>query len=259
MNIVCIGSGNVAWHLAQRLYKAGHNMEQVYSRSLSNAQYLADLIDADCITDLNLIAPNADLYLIALTDDITGQLSQSFPIHLGPSQIICHTSGVLASDTFSSVSVNYGSFYPYQTLTKNNPLSHDQLPICIHANNEKTIEILQLLASQISSQVQLISDDKKQYLHVAGVIINNFTNHLVYQAEQLLESKNISPDVMKPLLNNTINKLENMNPLAAQTGPARRNDLDTITKHMELISDPKLKEIYQSITSSILNTYHENR
>ena len=259
MNIVCIGSGNVAWHLAQRLHKAGHKIEQVYSRSIANAQYLADIVDADSVTDLNLIAPNADLYLIALRDDITSELSQSFPIHLGPSQIICHTSGVLASDTFASISENCGSFYPYQTLTKGNPLDHAQLPICIHANNEKTIATLQNLASQISSQVQRLSDDKKKYLHIAGVVINNFTNHLVYQAEQLLESKEISPDLMKPLLKNTISKLENLNPLAAQTGPARRNDLDTINKHLELISNPKLKEIYQSITNSILNTYHENR
>ena len=49
MNIVLIGSGNVAHHLGAGLQAAGHHIVQVYSRKADHAQELAKLLRCESI------------------------------------------------------------------------------------------------------------------------------------------------------------------------------------------------------------------
>ena len=66
-------------------------------------------------------------------------------------------------------------------------------------------------------------------------------------------------DLLKPLILETVNKAIELGPENSQTGPAVRNDLYTIEKHLELLSfSPELKLIYESITKSIISYYKLN-
>jgi predicted short-subunit dehydrogenase-like oxidoreductase (DUF2520 family) len=55
-----------------------------------------------------------------------------------------------------------------------------------------------------------------------------------------------------PLIEETARRIKNISPRQSQTGPAARNDEETIQKHLALLEKyPDLKKIYELFTASI--------
>ncbi|MBI5010959.1 MAG: DUF2520 domain-containing protein, partial [Bacteroidia bacterium] len=68
-----------------------------------------------------------------------------------------------------------------------------------------------------------------------------------------------SLDELKPLLQETFLKAFEQGPENSQTGPALRNDKNTIRKHLELLSfENDLQKIYRDISKSIFK-YHNKK
>jgi hypothetical protein len=87
------------------------------------------------------------------------------------------------------------------------------------------------------------------------VIVNNFVNHLYALAESYCNSEGIDFELLIPLIKETAERVQYITPLQSQTGPALRNDTDTIQKHIELLQKyPALKRIYETFTGSIVHT-----
>ena len=77
------------------------------------------------------------------------------------------------------------------------------------------------------------------------------------QAAALCKAHQLSFDLLRPLIAETAQKIEALSPEAAQTGPALRNDTMTLQRHLEIIQDPTLKTIYNTLTTSI-QKHHES-
>ena len=93
-------------------------------------------------------------------------------------------------------------------------------------------------------------------LHLAAVFICNFTNHMLTQGKSLAQRSGFSFEELKPLIQETFMKAMEEGPENSQTGPAIRNDINTLDKHLELLSfDRDLQEIYTEISRSIIK-YH---
>ncbi|MDZ4203905.1 MAG: NAD(P)-binding domain-containing protein, partial [Bacteroidales bacterium] len=91
-NIVMLGAGNVATHMAAALHHKGFCIKQVFSRTSLSANELAKKVDADFCTDLNAVVKDADLYIISLSDDASENILQHFD---AGNAILVHTSGTL--------------------------------------------------------------------------------------------------------------------------------------------------------------------
>jgi len=74
--------------------------------------------------------------------------------------------------------------------------------------------------------------------------------------ENLLEEYGLSAEWIKPLMRETADKaLHASSAATVQTGPARRNDLVTQKKHLELLQDrPQMQQLYKMISQSIWET-----
>ena len=73
-------------------------------------------------------------------------------------------------------------------------------------------------------------------------------------ATEICEKYKISFDLLKPLIEETSNKIVKVTAIEAQTGPAKRKDLRTIEKHLSLLeTDKEKRNIYELLTQSILN------
>jgi len=48
------------------------------------------------------------------------------------------------------------------------------------------------------------------------------------------------------------------NPMASQTGPAKRNDKKTMNAHLKLLPDKNYRELYKRISKSILKLQNQN-
>lgn len=102
-----------------------------------------------------------------------------------------------------------------------------------------------------------MDSDQRKYLHIAGIIVNNFSNFFFAQAFDFLESKNINTDFLRPLINETIYKLKGNKPENLQTGPAKRGSMDIVDEHLFLLeNNPQIKELYSYLSKSIFEYYN---
>ena len=245
IKIVILGAGNLGTHLFRVFTQAKEvHVVQWYNRSLENIkQYPKEVAITDQLGHLE----EADVYLVALSDD-------AIPItanELAPLKgIVAHTAGSVPMDVLKH-HTNQGVFYPLQTFSKNRAVDFKSIPICIEANNDQNKETLTKLAHAIGENIHYINSTQRMGLHTAAVFVNNFTNHLYQVGAQICEEQEVPFDLLRPLIAETVVKIESITPKEAQTGPALRNDKTTLQKHMDQLSNPVFKNLYLTLTESI--------
>ncbi len=257
MKITLIGAGNVGYHLGKRLFKKGINIRQVYSRQLINAQFLARKIKAVPVSKFSAIDSKSDLYIIAVKDDAIETVAKVLSRHKGMKRkLIVHTSGAASSEILAKYFLNFGIFYPLQSFSKTRKIRFSNIPICVHASHSKGLKKLNNLGNLISNRVATINDKERAILHVAAVIVNNFTNHLFHLGQHITNEEQLEFDLLKPLIEETVLKIAKYSPLEMQTGPARRNDEKTIKKHLKYLKKfPKYQHLYTLLTKSIQDAH----
>ena len=250
MRITIIGSGNVATHLAAAFKNAGHSIVQVYSRNMHNASLLAYHVKADAIDDLNLIGPETDLFVIAVKDDAIEEVASALAKH---NKLIVHTSGATDLQALLKYTPNAGVFYPLQTFSKTKEVNFNAVPLCIEGANEQITSVLNELAYTISQNVYKVNSDQRKTLHLAAVFACNFPNYLYYLSQQLLADQNLPFDLLRPLILETAEKVQEHLPGAVQTGPAVRNDEKTMNAHLQLLNEkPELQQLYRLLSQGII-------
>jgi len=171
--------------------------------------------------------------------------------------LVVHTSGSVAMEALSEKN-RKGVFYPLQSFSKNSEVDFSEIPMCIEAQNESDLGLLNQLGNSISNNVLAVSSEKREKIHLSAVIVNNFVNYLYQVGNDLMQEQSLSFDLLKPLILETANKINTLAPAEAQTGPAKRNDKKTIEKQLHLLKDSPYKDIYQDITNSILKKYNNH-
>jgi predicted short-subunit dehydrogenase-like oxidoreductase (DUF2520 family) len=251
MKVLIIGAGNVATVLARLSQKAGHQIVQVLSRSITSAKVLADELQCPYTNDFNQLDTSADIYLVAMSDAALNGLQENIRLK---DQLIVHTAGAISKDVFRSVSTNFGVLYPLQSLRKEEKNEELQIPLLVDGNSENSSKLIEAFAITISAQVQIISEEDRKKLHVAAVVVNNFTNYLFTLASDYCKNEHVSFDLLYPLIDALVSRLHHHNPAEMQTGPALRKDTVTLEKHLRLLQlHPKLKSIYLKMSDSIMN------
>ena len=252
IRVCLIGAGNVATHLAIALSRVA-NIVQIYSHTLENAISLAKRIGhADIATNsLDNITHDADIYIVSIKDDYIAEVAARTP----DCGIWAHTSGSIDISVFAGHKTNYGVFYPLQTFSRTADLDIAGVPFFIEGNNIATFDKLFALASLISDVVEPADSKRRKALHVAAVFACNFVNYMWIQADKLLRQDNLDITCMMPLLKETLNKLNSLPPAEAQTGPARRGDINIISDHLTNLSGDA-KTIYRLLSDLIAKQYN---
>ena len=247
-DIVFIGAGNVATHLARSLSKK-YTIRQVFSRTEQAASVLAESVEARWTTNTGAVDYSSDAYFLCLPDD---QLLPVLDRMKFNDQFLIHTSGSIPMDLLKGYSNNYGVFYPVQTFSKTRPVDLEQVPICVEANSIENEGALLKLAIHLSRNIQMLDSEKRAIIHIAAVIACNFTNHMYAHAERIMDVNTLNFELLQPLILETAQKVMEMSPGKAQTGPARRNDQKIIQDHINNLRDsPELQKLYSFVSKSI--------
>lgn len=248
---VIIGAGNVATHLGPALQESGIKIMQVFSRTKASAEILAQKIRCEYTTDVKKIQEGADIYFFSLSDSALLTILEKFPYK---GALCVHTSGSLSIDIFKDAGfASAGVFYPLQTFSKNIRPDFQKVPICIEANNLEQLAKLEKIASAVSPDVRQINSAQRELLHLAAVFACNFTNHMLAISHEILTMNQLPPDILHPLIDETIRKARQQNPSAVQTGPAIRKDHEIMEKHIKQLSAlPDYRKIYTFISESII-------
>ena len=251
VKIGIIGSGNVAQHLIVAFQKsiyegAGIQITTVFSRQKTA---LSNLLDFNIICSDWDNLKEADIYLIAVSDNVIAEVSEKIPFK---NKLVVHTSGALSLEAINTKN-RKGVFYPLQTFSKNVAINFKTIPICLESENSADLKLLKKVANAISDSVYEINSEQRKAVHVAAVFVNNFTNNLYKIGNDICIKNKIPFEIVLPLIKETAEKITRLSPLDAQTGPAIRNDEETINSHLAFLTNENQKNIYKILTQSIQN------
>ena len=245
IKISILGFGNVAQHLIHAFNKSREvKIVQIFSR---NKQINTFSSEIELIADWEKLIP-VDVFIISVSDDAITEVSQQIPLI---NQLVVHTSGSVSLESISNNN-RRGVFYPLQTFTKGKEVDFSQIPICIETEFSADLEILKKLAQNLSEKTFLINSKQRRALHVAAVFVNNFVNHMYQLGSEICQENQIPFGILEALIHETASKISNLSPTEAQTGPAKRNDQQTINAHLNFLENDLTKQtIYKLLTQSI--------
>lgn len=247
IKISLIGSGNVAHHLIHAFESSSEvELVQVFARHKESIQL--NISEEKIISDYKQLK-QADLYIISVSDDAIFEVSQQF--HFSD-RLVVHTSGTKPMDVLSGNN-RKGVFYPLQTFSKNKKVNFKEIPICLETENPKDLELLHKVANLISKKVFEIDSEKRKALHVAAVFVSNFVNYLYGIGEKICTENDIPFEILKPLIVEVADKINYLSPKEAQTGPARRGDVQTINSHLDFLqNNSESQQIYDLLSKAII-------
>jgi len=240
--IVIIGSGQLAAHLAIAFTYVGCEIMQVVGRNPEKTRLLAQKHEADCVFSVDQINRNADLYVLAVSDNAIAEIVTKLPVLNG---ICVHTSGSMGMEVFNHKFASYGVFYPLQTFTEERNVDFSTIPIFVEANEPTVLTTLRSIARALTNQVYEVDSAERRKLHLAAVMVSNFVNVLLSMGNDILHDINLPFNLLQPLVLETINKAFDSNPGHAQTGPAKRDDKETMQMHLALLKNrPEMADLY---------------
>ncbi|WP_298538736.1 Rossmann-like and DUF2520 domain-containing protein [uncultured Aquimarina sp.] len=249
ITIVILGAGNVAQHLYTAfLNQSSVAIIQCYNRK--GIRIHKDQKAATITNDLNKLK-KADLYILAISDDAIKKVSNTLPFQ---NRLVVHTSGSVPIKAIDDKN-SRGVFYPLQTFSATKKIDYSKIPFCIEADRQKDVIVLKNLASILSQKVYDISSDQRNVLHVAAVFVNNFTNYMFSVGNEICNENKVPFEILHPLIQETAKKIIEIEPDIAQTGPAIRNDVLTIDRHLEILKDDSQKQLYKMLTKAIQSKY----
>jgi predicted short-subunit dehydrogenase-like oxidoreductase (DUF2520 family) len=249
------GAGRVGGAICCELFKAGYPIDLIVSESEKSSNLLADKCNASWSAEL-VFPDSTDIIIIAVPDHkIKSVLSR---LKCSPETLLAHTAGSFGLDVFPEERRKTGIFYPLQTFTKGRNINFREVPLLIEASDRESSETLEELAKSICDKVWFTDAEHRKMLHLAAVFVSNFTNHLLTLGREISLKAGYQFDILEPLISETISKALTIGPENSQTGPAVRNDRNTLERQFELLSfSPELQCIYEELTNSIINYYKD--
>lgn len=249
--VVVLGAGNVATHLAEAFWQKECDIVQVYSHTETSARCLAERIGCTFTTQPADVCTTAHLYLFSVKDDALPILLSALP-SISPDALFVHTAGSVPLSVFEGKSSHFGVLYPLQTFSKERSTDLSVVPFFVEGNTPGAVSALTALAHLLSPTVVELSSDARRYLHLSAVWACNFANHCFAVGERLLAEHHLPFELLKPLITETVAKLDTLSPLHAQTGPAVRYDSHVIDKHVQLLEGHETwQRIYELMSKSI--------
>lgn len=250
-SISFIGAGNLATSLAVALHKCRINIRQIYSRTMQSAETLAEMTGAIPINDIRQLEKN-DIYIVSLKDSAMKDVICQIPDTI-KNGIFVHTSGSMGIDVWTNTGIdNNGVIYPLQTFSKARIIDFKSIPVLLEASSAEVMSELREVMEKVSDNLYECNSRQRESIHLAAVFACNFSNHMYAVASHILKNCGMDMKLLYPLIDETAEKIKNIPPAKAQTGPAARNDTNIINKHLSMLKEQEdLKEIYELMTKHI--------
>ena len=247
-----VGSGNVATQLGTVLFSQGNLAIEIISRNSTTGKNLAAAVQANYTSQVSEASLDAEIIFVCVQDDEIADVMKSIQSRIISSQILVHTSGSRGLEVYDPISANTGVFYPLQTFSKHNLVKWNKIPVFTQFIDDTPKELL-LLIDRLKCRHHKISDDNRMAIHTAAVFANNFTNFNLVIAHRILTANHLPFDILKPLVDQSLSTAFLTEPGLNQTGPAKRKDNETISKHINYLIQnfPEFEQLYEDYSRLI--------
>lgn len=248
MRVAVVGSGRVAEAFALALSDSELEFVGICARNEQRARHIAAITDCDSYQPPDL--PDADLYIIAVSDSAVAQISEQ--LDFGDA-VVAHTAGSAAIDALSEKIAHRAVIYPLQTFSHGRMVDFWQVPLFVEAADDYATEIVHDVAHKLSGKVVELDSQNRAKVHLAAVFACNFVNAMYVEAENVIERAGLDFSLLAPLILETAQKAVDASPQKVQTGPAVRGDRETMSRHTAML-DNDLKDLYIKISDTIWQT-----
>lgn len=253
MTYTIIGTGNTAWFMATMLSKAGHQCNGVYGRDIYKTNSLAEIINSVGYKLSDQAINDADVCIIAVSDHAIQEVVNG--LNTGKS-VVLHTAGSVRMNTLSKFDAGHGVIWPVYSIVKHAKIDTRSIPTVWEASNAKVAEYIKTIASSYTDILFEAGNEKRKWLHLTAVLSNNFTNHLFAIADKLCAEHNLPFNLLLPIIEQSILRLQTTSAYTQQTGPAKRNDTEVIQRQLQMLENhPEWQALYRQLTASIHEMY----
>ena len=265
-DIAFAGAGNVAFRFSLALQEKGYNISYVYSRTERSRDKLVRALQANgagtqAAGDYRTLA-RAAVVFIAVSDDAIESVVREMAEQLTGMEnlpAVVHTSGatdISVLRPLEEADCRCGVIYPLMTLNRNKNVDFKDVPLLLESTSRELMPILDSIASDLGGEHYFYSSEDRLKMHLAAVFTTNFVNYILGLAFPIVQHDHplLIPGTIEAVRNAFLHT-----PASTLTGPARRGDMMTIRKHLDLLQNMGMteqEEIYRLFTDKILEKYH---
>lgn len=253
MKVVLLGVGNIAHYFASQLNQnSDFQLVQVYGRDAEKTKTFGAQFGIPTVFKLEAVLQEADIFLYAVND---GSIESLAKIINRKTALHIHCAGSQSLSLLENAGENQAIIWPIYSINKEQEFTRT-IPLIIDGSSNFAIQTATLLSKEISDMVSTANFEQRKYLHLNAVLVNNFTNHLLTIAEKICEEQQISFELLLPIIKQTTERVQITSPFQSQTGPAKRNDEQTMLAQYNLLNiHPEWQAIYQALSDSIVEMY----
>ncbi len=259
MNVGFIGAGKVGNTLGKYFEQNNIALTGYFDIDKNAAMEAADFTLSTVYTSLSELVKCSDIIFITTTDNIIQYVWEDIKELPIEGKIICHCSGALSSEVFKEVDEK-GSFgysihplFSCSSKTSSYKKLYDAL-ITIEGSKEHLQEVEELF-KRLGNSTRIIDSTQKIKYHAAAVFASNQPLALAGQGADILEQCGFTRDeaikAVLFLMNHAIENIEKQGLEEALTGPVERNDIITVKKHLQALSEEE-KNIYISLSKKLI-------
>lgn len=255
-----VGCGKVGTALGKLLTKKDYRLTGLSCQTHSSAQKAARILGTNHFSTVPWeITENSDIVFITTPDGVIEETCFNIAQHNGFSQntVVLHCSGALPSTILSSAKTcgaSTGSMHPLQSFADSKTDANPFAGIVISVEgDDKAVNTAREIVKDLGADFAKIKTESKMLYHAAAVVASNYLVTLLDLAFKLIEEAGIARKdafkILKPLVNGTLDNIENVGIPAALTGPVARGDIETVTRHIEEIGSkrPDLLSLYRTL------------
>ncbi|NNE69698.1 MAG: DUF2520 domain-containing protein [Rhodothermales bacterium] len=256
-----IGAGAVASTLAAAFLQQGWRMLGVFGRTAESHRAEALRLEHDLgAAPLDAACQASELVVIAVPDGqiglVVGDLAATEVEW--KSRTVFHTSGALSSEVLEPLrqaGAVTAAVHPLQSFPgPAQPAALVDAFVTVEGDAAAGRLARELFGAAGAQVVQVTREDKVA-VHAAASVISNFTVTIAALAREILQTTRLGErelvGMLQPLLEGTVANIRERGPDRALTGPVVRGDIETVTRHVQLLTEraPHLLTVYVAIAT----------
>ncbi|MHB1127647.1 MAG: Rossmann-like and DUF2520 domain-containing protein [Bacillota bacterium] len=258
MKIGIIGAGSVGSGVGFLLQEKGHEIIGVASRTIASRDKAAKLLGAPGMHAAQ-VARAAEVVLITTNDGAIGEVARELAKAgaFSPGQTVMHMSGSLTSLVLGPAARSGAkvlSVHPLQSCA-NVERAIANLPGSIFSieGDREAYPVAEQIVKDLGGEFFYINKEAKPLYHAAACVASNYLVSLLDLSRQLMLAAGMPPELavnaLMPLIEGTLDNVQNIGVPKALTGPISRGDESTVVSHLEAMVQqvPHLISLYGAL------------
>lgn len=265
LKIGFIGAGKVGTSMGKYFSMHGAELSGYYSKTDASSLEAAQFTNSKQYLHPQDLIADSDWIFITVTDGAIETVWNSIKHENLAGKFICHCSGSLSSGIFSDIQ-NYGAYgysiHPLYAIPSKTKSYKDLSKTMFTVEGDEThlSEITDFLKS-LGNRVQTIPTDCKAKYHAAAVFASNHMVGVAHVATTLLTQCGFEKEdalcAIAPMMEGNLAHILESGTVNALTGPVERNDITTVSKHINCLPDSYVT-LYKEL-SKVLVTIGKER